>query len=113
MILRLASIRQTSIGCAPTGIPVRATRPPWHNGALHFLDCGHSGEGPEVGVGDPGELLLDWLEKVAGVRETRVSAVVALGGKVHGCAVGTAGVGFGVIAVWEGEVRLVFPVGMW
>ena len=69
VILRLRPIRQTSIRCTPAGIAVGAARTPRHNRALHFLDGGHGGKGPEVGVRDPGKLLLDRLEKVAGVGE--------------------------------------------
>ena len=61
------------------------------------MDRAGGGQSPEVGVGDPGEGLLDGLEEVAGGDQAGVGAVVTLGGETHGGAVGAAGAGLLVV----------------
>ena len=57
VLVALGSIWQTSIGCARSHLLVESASPEWDGRTLHFLDGDDSAENPEVGVGDPRELL--------------------------------------------------------
>lgn len=93
----LGAVGETTIRCAAGDVLVLAAGSPGDGGAAEFLDCGDAGEGPEVGVGDPGELGLDGLEEVAGDFEAGVGAVVGFGGESHGGAVAATGASFFVV----------------
>ena len=93
----LGAVGQAAVGRAEADVAVGAAGAPGDAGALHFLDGGHARKRPEVGVGDPGELGFHGLEELAGGFEAGVGAVVAFGGEAHGCAVGAACVGGGVV----------------
>ena len=56
VVLLLAAVGEASVGRAKGDVAVLSARAPGDGGALHFLDGADAGEGPEVGVGDPGEL---------------------------------------------------------
>ena len=53
--LLFCSVREAPVGRAEGYVAVGAAGAPGDCGALHFLDGGCAGEGPEVGVGYPGE----------------------------------------------------------
>lgn len=54
----LARVRQAAIRRAVARVGcIGATRAPRDGGPAHLLDCHTAGKGPEVGVGDPRELL--------------------------------------------------------
>ena len=97
VILPLGAVRESSVGRAEADVAIGAPGPPGHRGALHLLDGCHARERPQVRVGDPGELLLDRFQEVAGGFQAGVGAVVAFGGEAHRGAVGAAGVGGGVV----------------
>lgn len=112
------AVGEAAVGRAEGDVAVSTAGAPRDGGALHFLDSGDAGEGPEVGVGYPRELFcgrvsdwwgtgegrrdglrtFDWVEEVTSGFQTGVGAVVAFGGETHGGAVGTAGVGESVVA---------------
>ena len=56
MGLLFGAVGEAAVGGAEGDITVGAAGAPGDGGALHFLDGGDTGEGPEVGVGYPGEL---------------------------------------------------------
>ena len=97
MRLVLRPVREAPVGRAKRHRLVQPARAPGDLRALHFLDGCHAGEGPEVGVGDPGELLLDGVEEVAGGFEACVGAVVAFGGEAHGGSIRPTRVGCFVV----------------
>ena len=104
MGLLFGAVGEAAVGCAKGKITVGAAGAPGDDGScdvmslvgrmkrgvvvrdltLHFLDGGDTSEGPEVGVGDPGEFLFDRLEKVPSGLEARVGTVVAFWRKSHG-----------------------------
>ena len=51
------AVGEAAIGGAEGDVAVGAAGAPGDGGTLHFLDGGDAAEGPEVGVGYPGELL--------------------------------------------------------
>lgn len=55
--LLFRSVGETAVGRAHADVSVSAARAPGNDGALHFLDGADAGEGPEVGVAYPWELL--------------------------------------------------------
>jgi len=87
VLLLLGSVRETTVGSAVRDVAVIAAGSPGDLGALHLLDGSNTSEGPEVGVGDPGELLLDRVEEVTGSVKTGVSTVVTLRRESHGSTV--------------------------
>lgn len=93
----LGTVGETPVRRAGGDVLVLAAGSPGDGGAAEFLDCGDTGQGPEVGVGDPWELGLDGLEEIAGDFEAGVGAVVGFGGESHGGAVAAAGAGFFVV----------------
>lgn len=109
MRLVFRAVGKAAVGRAQAGVTIRPAGPPGDGGALHLLDRADAGEGPEVRVGDPGELLLDGFEEVARRFEAGVGAVVAFGGETHGRAVGAAGPRFFVVAIKGGGCS-VFPL---
>lgn len=56
MALFFGGIRQAAVRRAHGDVAILAARSPWDVRTLHFLDRTSAGEGPEVGIGDPGEL---------------------------------------------------------
>lgn len=82
--LLLGGVGKTSVRGASSNVLVLAARSPRDGRATKLLDGAGTSQGPQVGVGDPGELGLDGLQEVSGVLETSVGAVVGLGGKSHG-----------------------------
>ncbi|KAI3477905.1 hypothetical protein L1887_60212 [Cichorium endivia] len=88
----LVAVRQAAVGSALVGSRVLAARAPGDLGTAELLDGGDTAERPEVRVGDPGELVVDLLHKVARDAQTGVGAVVGLGGEAHGGTVGAASV---------------------
>lgn len=90
VLLLLGSVRETTVGSAVRDVTVVAAGSPGDLGALHLLDGGNTSKGPEIGVGDPGELLLNGVEEVTGSVKTSVGAVVTLRGESHGSTVATA-----------------------
>lgn len=99
MAVLLAGIRQPAVARHEGSVAVGAARSPCDGGTLHLLDGGDAGEGPEVRVGDPGELLLDGFEEVSGGLETCVGAMVAFWCEAHGGTIGAACARFFVVAV--------------
>ena len=65
---------------------------------MHLLDSADAGEGPQVGVGDPGESGVNRLEEITRGFKAGVGAMVTFGGEAHGGAVGAAGFGVFVVA---------------
>jgi len=65
--------------------------------ASHLFDGDDAGKSPQIGVGDPGMLLLDGLEEDAGVLQAGVGRVTAFGLVTHAGAVAAAGIGLGVV----------------
>lgn len=65
--------------------------------APHLFDGDDAGECPQVGIGDPGMLLLDGLKEDASVLQAGIGRVAALGLVTHAGAVAAAGVGLGVV----------------
>ena len=59
VLLFFGAVGEATVRGAHADVPVLATRAPGDGGALHFLDGADAGEGPEVGVGDPGEFFWD------------------------------------------------------
>jgi hypothetical protein len=57
VLVSLGSIWQASIGCAARNVLICSSRSVWDDWTLHFLYSYDAGEDPEVGVGDPWELL--------------------------------------------------------
>lgn len=57
VLVTLGRIGKTSIGCASSDVLIQATWTVWDGRALHFLNSADTGEDPEIGVGDPWELL--------------------------------------------------------
>lgn len=57
VLLLLGAVGKTTVGSAVRDVTVVAARSPGNLGALHLLDGGDTCQGPEIGVGDPGELL--------------------------------------------------------
>ncbi len=55
MILFFAGVREAPVGRTQRDVAIGAARPPRNFGTLHFLECAHAGECPEVGVGYPGK----------------------------------------------------------
>lgn len=55
--LVFSAVGKAAVGRAHTYVAVGAAGAPGDEGALHFLDGGYAGEGPEIGVGYPGEFL--------------------------------------------------------
>lgn len=53
------AVGEAAVGGAEGDVAVGAARAPGDGGTLHFLDGGDAGEGPEVGVGYPGELFCE------------------------------------------------------
>ena len=53
--LFFGSVWEAAVWGAEGNVAVGAAGAPGDGGALHFLDGGYAGEGPEVGVGYPGE----------------------------------------------------------
>ena len=76
---------------------VGAARGPLDLGAPHLLDGHGARQSVEVGVGDPGELLLDGLEQRARDAEARVGAVRGLRVEAHGGAVAASRARLGVV----------------
>ena len=60
--LLLCAVRQPAVGRAEGDVAVGAAGPPGDDGALHFLDGGDAGEGPQVGVSYPRESL--WEDNI-------------------------------------------------
>ena len=54
--LCFGAVGEAAVGGAEGNVAVGAAGAPGDGGTLHFLDGGDAGEGPEVGVGYPGEL---------------------------------------------------------
>ena len=54
--LLFGAVGEAAVGGAEGDVAVGAAGAPGNGGTLHFLDGGDAGEGPEVGVGYPGEL---------------------------------------------------------
>ena len=120
VILLLGAVGEASVGGAEGDVAVLSAGAPGDGRALHLLDGADAGEGPEVGVGDPGELFwkgtsfvswrvkgwdgltLHWLEEVSGVLQTSIGTVITFWSKPHSrtvaatgscsCIVGTAAV---------------------
>jgi hypothetical protein len=97
MLLLLGSIRQTAVGGAVRDVTVVAAGSPGDLGALHLLDSSNTSKNPEIGVGDPGELLLDGVEEVAGSVKAGIGTVITLRGESHGSTVATTSLGLGII----------------
>lgn len=57
MVLGLGGVGKTAIGSAGSDVTVLATGAVGDLGALHLLDGADTGKDPEIGVGDPRELL--------------------------------------------------------
>ena len=55
--LVFGAVGEAAVGRAHGDVAVGAAGAPGDDGALHFLDGADAGEGPEVGVGYPGEFL--------------------------------------------------------
>ena len=89
----LGTVGQTAVGTAEADVAIGAARSPWDRRSLHFLNGGDAGQGPEIGICDPGEVGLDGFEEVARGFQACVGAVVAFGCESHCCAVGAACVG--------------------
>ena len=96
--LLFGAIGESTIRRAGADITVGAAWAPGYGGTLHFLDCGHAGEGPEVGVGYPREIRFDWLKEVASSFEAGVGAMITFGSETHSGAIGAASVGCFVVA---------------
>lgn len=60
VLLVLGSVRKAAVGSAARDITVLATWSPRDGGSLHLLDSAGASKSPEVGVGDPWELLCVW-----------------------------------------------------
>ena len=58
----LGPVGEAAVRRAEGDVAVGAARAPGDGGALHFLYGGDAGEGPEVGVGYPGELFCEERE---------------------------------------------------
>ena len=61
VVAAFGAVGQAPVGGAHADVAVGAAGAPGDGGALHFLDGGYAGEGPEVGVGYPGVLLWDGM----------------------------------------------------
>jgi hypothetical protein len=57
MVLLLGSVRKTSVWGAGGNILIGSSRAVWDDRALHFLDGADTTENPEIGIGNPRELL--------------------------------------------------------
>ena len=57
VFLLLGAVGKAAIRGAHADVAVLATGAPGDGGPLHFLNGADAGEGPKVGVGDPGEFL--------------------------------------------------------
>ena len=77
----LGSVGKTTIGGAAGNIFVDTAWSPWDDRTAHFLNCTHTGEGPEIRVADPREFGLDRFEVVASVFETGIGTVVTFRSK--------------------------------
>lgn len=66
--LLLGSVRQATVGCAHCHVFVVAAWPPRDDGTLHFLDGADTSKRPEIGVGDPRELLCTTCQSSRSVR---------------------------------------------
>jgi hypothetical protein len=77
----LGAIGETTIGGTCGHVLVGTTGSPGDGGTAHFLAGTDTSKGPEIGVGDPGELGLDGFEMVAGDYETGIGTVVTFRGK--------------------------------
>lgn len=93
----LGGVGKTAIGGTGGNVPVLTAGAPGDDGATELLNGGGTGQSPQVGVGDPGELGLDGLEEVTGVLQTGVGAVVRLRSETHGSTVATTSAGLLVI----------------
>lgn len=118
MGLLFRTVGETSVGSAHGHISVGSARPPWDYGTLHFLDGADAGEGPQIGVGDPGELFcvqhhqlvgktcsafsrvptLDGFKEVSSCFESGVGAMVSFRSKSHGGTIRTTGIRKFVVA---------------
>lgn len=97
VVLVLGRVREAAVGRAEGDVAVLSAGPPRDDGALHLLHGADARQRPQVRVRDPGELLLDGLEEVAGVLQAGVGAVVRLGREPHRGAVAAAGARGGVV----------------
>jgi hypothetical protein len=97
MLLLLRSVGETAVGGAVRDVTVVTAGSPGDLGALHLLDSSNTSKNPEIGVADPGELLLDGVEEVAGSVKTGVGTVVALRGESHGSTVAATGLSLGIV----------------
>ena len=93
MILSLCAVGQTTVRRAEAHIAVLATWTPQHIRPTHLLNSARSAEDPQVGVCDPGELLLHRLQKVTSSFQARVGTMITFGREAHRSAVGAAGLG--------------------
>ncbi len=57
MLLFFGAVGESAVGGAHADVAVLAAGAPGDGGTLHFLDGADAAEGPEVGVGDPGEFV--------------------------------------------------------
>lgn len=118
VLLLLGSVGETAVGSAVRDITVVTAGSPGNLGALHLLDGSDTSKSPEVRVGDPGELLLDGVEEVAGSVKTGVGTVVTLGRESHGGTVAATSLGLSVVGTTgvpgetdkDGSVRAIIVV---
>jgi len=117
VLVSLFSIWQTSVGCTSSDILVHSSWPVWDDWALHLLDCADSTKDPEVGVGDPWELLckklsvhngsvedgrmgtrtLNGLQEVSSSLQSSIGSVTRLGMEPHRGSIASSSTSFLVI----------------
>lgn len=86
-----------TIRCTEGDVTITPARSPWDNGSLHFLDGADSSERPEIGICQPGKLLLYRFQKVPCVCKTCIGAVVLFRVEPHGSAIGATSFRFLVV----------------
>jgi hypothetical protein len=81
MFVSFGSVGKSTIGSTGCKIFIGTARSPGNGRSTHFLECTYSSKGPEIRVGDPRELLLDFFEVVAGNLETGIGTVIGFRGE--------------------------------
>ena len=98
MAVVLGAVREAAVRGAASDVLVLTAGSPGDRRTAQLLNSTGASQSPEVGVRDPGELGLDWLQIVSGNLKTGIGAMVRLGGKSHSGAVASSRAGLLVIS---------------